>query len=534
MPLFGSRKPNVKALARRGDVDALVAAAGFQDLMPAPGGGMLDRGAAVRQEAILCLGALGAGVGTEAVHAALSDDTDSVRVAAVRVLFACEDAISLAAALARLPPEQGHSRSLAIRALLELRRPECAPALTDALVRAPGDAPVGEDEAALLRLLLETDEGSEMATEVVDQLLTALASEQDAVADRAEVLLAIIEPLSTEGLIGELKGGAAPNRAAAVLAHVRDMRALEPLIEGLAHGDAQVRAECAGALGELRDPAAVDGLIHASQDPNHRVRSQARWALDQLGVGGVSSIRPMLLEAMPGPEARLPLTETANGSSGKNGSSGDMEVHVDAEVEVDWAEAPRRPADVPSAARCALIYRESRRHGEFEVVLTESDGSHKSVARSPAFRRPRFGGLRRRGAARVAHELLVRRLAACGWRPVDSGGRWHEVGFVRRRTLGTRKVPAVVTVVREAGRARFVAEELDTYGNPTPLALSVPFRARRFLPVRPSKPARAALEQLVRRMEPDGWWVTAAGGKEWYAISFWRSIDEGPELSASS
>jgi hypothetical protein len=200
--------------------------------------------------------------------------------------------------------------------------------------------------------------------------------------------------------------------------------------------------------------------------------------------------------------------------------------------ELDWAEAVRPAADARGPDRCALVYRESRRHGEFEVVLTESGGSRRSVARSPAFRRPRFGGLRRRGAARVAHELLVQRLEACGWWPVDSGGPWHELGFVRLRTPGMRKVRSVLTVVREAGRARFVAEELDTYGNPTPLVLSVPFRAPRFLPVRPSRPARAALEQLVRRMEPDGWSVAAAVGKEWYAISFWRRSDVNGPLRA--
>jgi HEAT repeat protein len=349
MALFGSGKPNVKALARRKDVDGLAAAAAFQDLTLAPGGGILDRGAGVRQEAILSLGALGAGVGTEAVHAALGDAVDVVRVAAIRALFSWGDAIPLATALAWLPAERGHSRSLAITALLELRRPGCAPALTEALLGAPGDAPVGDDEAALLKVLLEAEEGSEAATKVVDQLLAALASEQDPVADRAEELLAMIEPLSTEGLITELNAGAAPHRAAAVLAHVRDTRALTPLIEGLAHGDPRVRAECAGALGELRDPAAVDALIHASQDPDHRVRSQASWALDRLGmvaiaVGVSSMLRPMILDAVAGSEARPALNRTVNGSSGDNVSAGEDDIDVEAAVEAEVA-ADAPPSD---------------------------------------------------------------------------------------------------------------------------------------------------------------------------------------------
>jgi HEAT repeat protein len=327
MPLFRTGKPNVKALAKRADEDSLVAAAGYQDLIPAPGDGTLDRGAQVRQEAIVALGALGPEAGTDAVKAALTDPSDEVRVAAIRVLFAREDAVSLAAALEWLPADRGHSRPLAISALLELRRPACAPSLTRALVGAPGDRPVGVDEATLLKLLLDADEGSDAPGEVVEELLVALADERDPVADRAEELLAMIAPVSTEGVIAELIAGAAPHRAAAVLAQIKDMRALEPLIEGLLHRDARVRAECAGALGELRDPAAVEALIGASRDPEHRVRAQAGWALDGLGmialVVGVSTmIRPMIHEAIAAAEVRPALATPENGASGTGNGNG--------------------------------------------------------------------------------------------------------------------------------------------------------------------------------------------------------------------
>jgi HEAT repeat protein len=319
MALFRTGKPNVKALARRGDADALVAVAGYQDLMPAPGDGMIDRGAPLRQEAILALGALGADAGAEAVEAALSDPADGVRVAAIRVLFARGDATSLAKALAWLPPDHGHSRALAIRALLELRPPDCAASLAVALVRAPGDAPVGDDESALLKLLLQAGQGSEAADEAVEELLVALGDVRDTIADRAEELLALIAPIGIESVIAELKAGAAPHRAAAVLAQAKDTRALKPLMEGLLHRNASVRAECAAALGELRDPAAVEALIHASRDPDHRVRARAGSALDQLGmvalVVGVSTlVRPMILQALASAEVRPALSEAENGS----------------------------------------------------------------------------------------------------------------------------------------------------------------------------------------------------------------------------
>jgi HEAT repeats/PBS lyase HEAT-like repeat len=328
MALFRTGKPKVKSLAKRGDADGLVAAAGYQDLIPAPGDGMLDRGAEIRREAILALGQIGPDAGTEAVHAALSDPADEVRVAAIRVLFAREDAMPLATALAWLPVDHGQSRPLAIRALLELRPPECAPSLTVALVREPGDAPVGDDEAALLKLLLDAGEGSESAAEVIEELLVALADERDPVADRAEELLALLAPFGLDGVIAELKAGAAPHRAAAVLAEVKDTQALKPLMEGLLHRDPRVRAECARALGELRDPAAVEALIHASRDPEHRVRAQAGWALDRLGmvalVVGVSTmIRPMIHEAISGTDVRPALTEAENGASSNGNGNGD-------------------------------------------------------------------------------------------------------------------------------------------------------------------------------------------------------------------
>jgi hypothetical protein len=193
----------------------------------------------------------------------------------------------------------------------------------------------------------------------------------------------------------------------------------------------------------------------------------------------------------------------------------------------DPAKVVRPPADARGPDRCAIAYKDSGRYGEFQVVVTDADGLPSVVARSPAFRAPsfgRFGRLRRRGPARVAHELLVSRLEACEWWPVDSGGPWHELRFVRLRGEDTRSRRCLVTVVREAGQARFAVDELDSYGKPTPLMFSTPFGARRFRRVRPSMQAKAALKQLVRRMESEGWKAVACVGKDWYAISFSRPV----------
>lgn len=181
----------------------------------------------------------------------------------------------------------------------------------------------------------------------------------------------------------------------------------------------------------------------------------------------------------------------------------------------------RATSQAPGPDRCAIAYMESGRNGEFRVVVTEIGGSTSCVARSPAFPAPRFGPVRRWGRARAAHDLLVSRLEACGWWPVDTGGSWHELAFVRLRGEGERSRRSLVRVVRQAGEARFLAEELDSYGNPTPLVVSAPIRAPRFRRVPRSMGAKTELKQLVRRMESRGWRAGAVG-KDWYALSLWR------------
>ena len=190
-------------------------------------------------------------------------------------------------------------------------------------------------------------------------------------------------------------------------------------------------------------------------------------------------------------------------------------------------EAPPSPASRPETRRperCSIVYRESDREGAFHVVVTATDGSQRSAARSPAFR-AKVGEPRRSGAAEAAHHLLVERLVAAGWWPAGSSEEWPEIEFVRVRPAGPLSVRSLVTVARSAGRARFVVEKLDAYGNPTPLATSDPFRAPRLLPIRPSKQAQSALRELLDRMETDGWKVDEHVGDEWYAVSLWRRRD---------
>jgi HEAT repeat protein len=308
-------KPDVRTLAQQEDVEGLVEAASYEDFLPGRDGRTVDLGARVREEAILALGDLEPEACNETVAGALTDPSDRVRVAAVRVLCSHEEGVPLAEAIPWLPRESGDSRQLALQALAQLAKPECAPTLAAALLHARADDPVGDEETALLATLVELEESSEATTEVIEELLSALADVRAVVADRAEDLLAKLAPASIEGVVSELEAGAVPHRAASVLGRIADTRALDPLMEALRHREARVRAESAAALGKLRDPAAVEPLLRATRDPDADVRAQAGGAIDRIGtvalVVGVSHLlRPVIQAAVTSAvEGRPALTE---------------------------------------------------------------------------------------------------------------------------------------------------------------------------------------------------------------------------------
>jgi HEAT repeat protein len=308
MYIFGSRKPNVQKLVRRRDLEGLVEAASFQDIVANPNGPPFDIGVPVREEAIVAMGELGPSTGNGIVAGALRDPSDRVRVAAVQVLYARGDVEPLIEALGWLPADAGHSRQLALRAVLELAESRSARPLARALARRTGDDPIREEEVQLLKSLMGEEKCAETVHDVVEDLIVALADARAIVADRAVDLLVSLTPASTQGLIAELDAGAAPDRAALALSRIKDTRALEALVRALGHRDPRVRAESAGALGELRDPAAAEALLRATRDPEHVVRTRASRALDQIGivavVFGVSALmQPMIHQAVAAAQA---------------------------------------------------------------------------------------------------------------------------------------------------------------------------------------------------------------------------------------
>ncbi len=314
-----SRKPRVKALTRAGNVNGLIEATRYRDPVPGVDGRILDQGVQTRVAALYALRDLGPEYGHQAVVVSLTDPEDRVRAAAVVILFERQDAASIADSLRWLPREET-SRWLAFRALSELGSAEAPLSAASALVLQLHDEPLAEqDMVAFDQLRGGPDENGAL----LGLLAEALSDQNELVGDRAAQLLMRMAPSSVDVLIGRLPDPAAGRRAALALGQIKDIRALEPLIETLDHPDPRARAASCAALGELRDPSAVEPLLRASQDPEFAVRAGAGSALNLLGtvavVVGVSALlRPEhanTLEANSGP---LPEVEPASDYRGSH------------------------------------------------------------------------------------------------------------------------------------------------------------------------------------------------------------------------
>ncbi len=178
-----------------------------------------------------------------------------------------------------------------------------------------------------------------------------------------------------------------------------------------------------------------------------------------------------------------------------------------------------RPEERRRQEWCAIVFGGAKRQGEFRVVVLDNGGQRRVVARSSSFRASRSGRVSHRGSAKEAHDLLVKRLLALGWRPVASRSRrWHDTAFTRTAPSGDRPVERLLIICRhDRLAARFQAARFDELGNATIVAESSPFRA---LHVRGSmKLARRAAKvhhALLERLQADGWQTTEGTGVEWY------------------
>ena len=300
-------KPNIRSLARRRDIAALIDASTFTPTETDEPTDGTDSGSRVRAEAILALGALGHDAGRDAVRAGLHDADDSVCCAAVRVLHARQDGVALAGGLGALPAE-GEARELAILALADLKDSMSAAVLAAALAQGAGDDLVDEPVGRLLVAQIEKDElGGQQAA--IRRLVEVLGDERGIVVDRAAELLVRLAPVSVDALVAALGSSTTAADAAYVLGMIRDRQTIGPLLDALRNEDPRVRRECAAALGGFEAREAVMPLVRATHDLDHGVRVQAATALERMGASSVIIAVEALLQPMIHDAVRSARTE---------------------------------------------------------------------------------------------------------------------------------------------------------------------------------------------------------------------------------
>ena len=135
--------------------------------------------------------------------------------------------------------------------------------------------------------LCSTTESRTTLDRVLDLLVAALGDEDEGVASRAEDFLLWFGPDAAPAVADVVRRGSAPHRSVWILGQIGGAEALEPLIEALERSDARGRAEACVALGELRDPIAVNALLYATHDSEHVVRVKAAAALDRIGTAAL-------------------------------------------------------------------------------------------------------------------------------------------------------------------------------------------------------------------------------------------------------
>jgi HEAT repeat protein len=326
MRFFQRRKPNVKSLAKAGDVDGLVDASRYSEMLATDEGVSVDAGAPVREDAIVALADAVEVQGRDEIvrrlREALTDPVERVRCAAVMTLYRLEEAGPLAEAVARLPNGEDQARATAIRALIALRAPRSAAELAAALLYRNDELALG-DASEVVATLIEQEGTPDAPGEVAELAVAALGDARPVVAFRAEELLDRLGPVGLDLLVHELSKRHGSPRAAAILGKMKDARALEALVTALEHPNPQMRSASCAALGELRDPAAAEALLATTRDPEYEVRARAGEALDCLGTAAIvvsvaALLRPVLEAAQVPPAHQLPVA--SNGQPALEGT----------------------------------------------------------------------------------------------------------------------------------------------------------------------------------------------------------------------
>jgi HEAT repeat protein len=276
-----AREPKTERLRRKGDIEGLRRAADWHDWLRDRDGRAVDLGVGVRRQAVTALAGFEEPRARQALHQALLDDAESVRIAAAEGVSEAGDQGSVRFLVeAALDGGSPRVRRAAVEAMARIDPGEGALELAAAVTDTNVQAVTSDHGDAVQRLL---DAAGDDGRWVAGLLATAVARSDDDVASRAEQLIRFLPGLPCDPFLSALGVGPRRGLVARALGHLHDVAALEPLIELVDDPDPGVRWDVVWALGELKHPNAVDALLRATVDPEYAVREAAIAVLDQLG-----------------------------------------------------------------------------------------------------------------------------------------------------------------------------------------------------------------------------------------------------------
>jgi HEAT repeat protein len=308
----------------------------------------VDLGAEVRRQAVEALATLHLPGAYDGLLRALEDPEEAVRVAALRGLRERGDPVAVeqltSAVTNWTEPQYARARQEALETLAFLRDPTAPRRAAAGLLTRAAELDDAADAAVLRRLTRAGGHDALIGT--IGDLIGRLR-EGDAPA-RTRTLLVWLAPESVEPLIEALPSVPARREAILALGQTHDSRAVESLCSVLLSDDEPaIRAAAANALGEIRDPAAVEALLLATGDPDYEIRTAASDSFDRLGNSAVAVAMSVLVR---------PALE--NGASAHAdqiaGGEGEPDVAVEDEPEAEpppEPEPPAQPTQVRQATR---------------------------------------------------------------------------------------------------------------------------------------------------------------------------------------
>ncbi len=294
------RKSNIARLTSRGDVQQLISVLSERDLVKSADGDLIDVSVGIRAEAASALGTIDDPAASAALTRAAASDPDvRVRTAAAFALGETDDPDAVGALVefvcALRSRDDGPARATAA-SRLDLIPAAAAARFVEVFLGRSSSPELDQHEQWVMREFVAGDE--EKARASASALVSWLGSDPVR-ASRAGEALVEVAPWGVAELLDALSDSNLAPRAAEVLGRRREADALDHLMHLIRAEEPASRRAAAVALGELRDPMALQSLLAAATDPIADVRIAAAQALDKFGsVGLFASMASLLAPLM--------------------------------------------------------------------------------------------------------------------------------------------------------------------------------------------------------------------------------------------